>query len=373
MTDDALLEPLSTPEAVERLRRLLLGWYDAHRRELPWRTSRDPYHVLVSELMLQQTRVDVVLPYFARWVARWPSVGDLAAASEDEVLAAWSGLGYYRRARSLRAAARAVVAEHGGVVPRDPDTLRSLPGVGPYTAAAVASIAYDEPVPVVDGNVERVVCRLLGDDRAPCAARRRTIEEAARRLVEFAWTTGMRTDDGEGLRAGDWNQAMMELGALVCTPRDPGCAVCPWRRGCAAHATGNATDLPRGKPKRPPRLVTLRMAVVHHGARVLLVQRPEGVLLSGMWELPTTAEGGRVADLAELVRDAAGVDVRIPSRAARSFRHSITNRRITVRVHDAVLPASSDAPATRDGIAWAHPRDLHAFGLSSMTRKALAR
>jgi len=372
--DDDRLDLLGTWVRVLSLRTRLLSWYDREKRELPWRTSRDPYHVLVSELMLQQTRVDVVLPYFERWVARWPTVSDLAAATEDEVLAAWSGLGYYRRARSLLAAARAVVAEHGGRVPGDPGALRALPGIGPYTAAAVASIAHDVPVAVVDGNVERVLCRLLADGREPCAARRRTVEGAARRLVTaLVGEDPEALEPPEGLRPSDWNQAMMELGAMVCTPGEPRCLLCPWRRTCVGYRSGLAPELPRRKPKKAFRDVTLRMAVVRRGESVLLVRRDEGTLLSGMWELPTTDEEGTVADLAARVREALDVDVDLPADPARDFRHGITNRRITVHVHEAALADDAVSAAARPGVAWARPQDLRDFGLSSMTRKALAR
>ncbi len=374
MSDDRL-DLVSTWVRVLSLRTRLLRWYDQEKRELPWRTTRDPYHVLVSELMLQQTRVDVVLPYFERWIVRWPTVGDLAQADEDEVLAAWSGLGYYRRARSLLAVAQAVVADHGGQIPADPAALRELPGIGPYTAAAIASIAFDVPVAVVDGNVERVLCRLLADTRDPSAARRRTVEEAARRLM-----TGMSDDDPDavpppdGLRPADWNQALMELGALVCVPREPKCPLCAWQRSCIGFRSGLAAELPRKKAKKPTREVALRMAVVRRGDAFLLVQRAERSLLSGMWELPTTDEGGTVADLRAVVAGLIDVSVDLSREPVRTFRHTITDRRITVEVHTAVIAAAGDAVAEeRPGIAWTTRSDLRDFGVSSMTRKALAR
>ncbi len=353
------------------LRTRLLRWYDRNKRELPWRTTRDPYHVLVSEMMLQQTRVDVALPYFERWIVRWPSVADLAAADVDDVLAAWSGLGYYRRARALHASAQQIVALHDGVVPADPDALKTLPGVGPYTAAAVASIAYDAAVPVVDGNVERVLCRLLLDDREPSAARKRTLAEASRRLVTaLVGEDPAAMEPPEGLRAADWNQAVMELGALVCTPREPRCNECPWRRSCMAHRAGMTAELPRRKSKAPTREVTLHMAFVTHGDRFLLVQRPDGTLLSGMWELPTTSEDGDVASLRDRIATAVGRAVDVSAEPSGSFRHTITNRRITVHVHEAPLGAAHVAE-DGSGTAWVRSHDLRDFGVSSMTRKAL--
>ncbi len=342
------------------LRARLLAWYESERRDLPWRRTLDPYHVLVSELMLQQTRMDVVLPYFARWTERWPTVADLARATEDEVVAMWSGLGYYRRARNLLTAARAIVAEYDGEVPGDVAALRALTGIGPYTAAAVASIAHGVPVAVVDGNVERVLCRLVADDRTPGAPRRRSVEALAQRLL------------GPCPRPGDWNQAVMELGALVCTPRTPACGSCPWTADCAAHASGRAADLPRRKPKAAPRDVTLRMAVVRRGAHVLLVRRHTGALLSGMWELPTTGEGGSVADLERTVADATEARVALPVDAAHAFAHSITNRRIRVFVHDAQIEPSH-VGESRATVAWVSVEELGEYGASSMTRKALRR
>lgn len=376
MTDDAPnLDLVGAWVRVLSLRNRLLRWYDREKRELPWRTSRDPYHVLVSELMLQQTRVDVVLPYFDRWTVRWPTLGALADATEDDVLAAWSGLGYYRRARSLLAIAKSVVSDHGGTLPHDPATLRTLPGIGSYTAAAIASIAFDVPVAVVDGNVERVLIRLLADARDPSAARRRGVEEAARRLV-----TGFTDDDPaamippEGLRPADWNQAMMELGALVCVPREPRCGECPWGRSCLGFRSGLAAELPRKKEKKPTREVTLHAAVVWRDDHFLLVQRPEGTLLSGMWELPTTDENEPVTALAPRLAELLGHDVEMPAEPTRRVRHTITTRRITLHVHEITLAVVDPAAVAESspGQVWLRTHDLRDFGVSSMTRKALA-
>jgi A/G-specific adenine glycosylase len=369
---DANLDLVGTWVRVLSLRTRLLAWYDREKRDLPWRRSRDPYAVIVSEFMLQQTRVDVVVPYFERWMARWPALRDLAAAPLDDVLAEWSGLGYYRRARSLHALAVHVVAERGGEIPRTAAELRGLPGVGPYTAAAVASIAFDEPVAVVDGNVERVIARLLCDQRPAGAARRGTIDEAARRLV-----TGMTTDDPSapapegGLRAGDWNQAMMELGATVCVPGEPKCVVCPWARSCIGNRAGLAADIPKRREKRESVDVVLHAALVRSGETFLIVRRPEGSLLSGLWELPTTREGEDVTALAKRVGDLLGHVVALPSKPTRTFRHTITHRRIKVLVHETVIDFDGvhEAP---DGIAWVTAQDLRDFGVSSMTKKALA-
>jgi len=372
MKTEPPLDLLGTWVRVLSLRTLLLAWYDREKRDLPWRRSRDPYRVLVSEFMLQQTRVDVVVPYFERWMEKWPTIRDLAAAPIDDVLAAWSGLGYYRRARHLHALAVRVVAERAGRMPRTAAELLDLPGVGPYTAAAIASIAFDEPVAVVDGNVERVLARLLCDQRPAVAARRRTIDEAARRLV-----TAMTKDDAdavappEGLRAGDWNQAMMELGAVVCLPGAPHCLLCPWTRTCIGNRAGLAAELPKRRAKKAAVDVELHAALVRRGEKFLLVRRPEGSLLSGLWELPTTREGEDAATLAARVADVLGARVSLDA-PTRSFRHTITHRRITVHVHESSIESISVREAG-DGIAWITTQDLRDFGVSSMTKKALSR
>ncbi|HEY8528179.1 MAG TPA: A/G-specific adenine glycosylase [Paenibacillaceae bacterium] len=258
--------------------RKLLEWYLANRRDLPWRRTRDPYHIWVSEIMLQQTRVDTVIPYFNRFVERFPTVRDLAEAPEAEVLKLWEGLGYYSRARNLQAAARQVMERHGGSLPADRESLARLKGIGPYTVGAILSIAFNVPEPAVDGNVMRVLARFFGleDDVARPATRVR-MEALARELIP------------EG-HAGDFNQALMELGALVCTPRAPQCAVCPVAAECVAKSGGRQESLPvksKGKAPRPE----YRLAVLVEGTgplagRVLVRKRPAEGLLARLWELP---------------------------------------------------------------------------------------
>ncbi|WP_123043372.1 A/G-specific adenine glycosylase [Cohnella candidum] len=256
----------------------LLAWYRRERRDLPWRRSRDPYHIWVSEIMLQQTRVDTVIPYFERFMARFPTVGSLAEAPEADVLKAWEGLGYYSRARNLQAAARQVAELHGGAVPRDKAAVSALKGVGPYTAGAILSIAYDLPEPAVDGNVMRVLSRFynLDDDIAKPSVRV-GMERLAQELIP----------EGE---ASSFNQALMELGALVCTPRSPGCLSCPVMEHCAGRLAGRERELPVKSKAKPPKPVH-RLAVLIEGegewaGRVLVRRRPAEGLLAGMWELP---------------------------------------------------------------------------------------
>jgi A/G-specific adenine glycosylase len=265
----------------------LLEWYDRHARVMPWRVAPlaraagvrpDPYRIWLSEVMLQQTTVAAVKAYFERFIARWPTVADLAAAKDADVMAEWAGLGYYARARNLLKCARAVVDLHGDIFPRDRAGLLSLPGIGPYTAAAVAAIAYDEPATVVDGNVERVMARLY-DVHIPLPTAKPELTALAELLTPEA-------------RAGDYAQAVMDLGATICTPRNPACGLCPWRTPCKARAEGTAADLPRKLPKqRKP----VRHGIVYIARRVdgayLLETRPDSGLLGGMLGWPGTEWG----------------------------------------------------------------------------------
>ncbi len=270
----------------------LLAWYDRHRRRMPWRAlpgeRADPYKVWLSEIMLQQTTVAAVGPYFARFLARFPSVRALAAATLDEVLALWQGLGYYARARNMHRAARIVAHEHGGRFPDTAEALRKLPGIGDYTGAAIAAIAFGRPEAAVDGNVERVMARLHAVE-TPLPAAKPALRECARRLVP-------------AVRSGDFAQALMDLGATVCTPRSPRCLVCPWSGGCEARARGIAETLPRklAKPARPVRHGVAFFLVDRDGA-ILLRRRPEKGLLGGMMEVPSTGW----AEEAPSARDAA--------------------------------------------------------------------
>jgi A/G-specific adenine glycosylase len=341
--------------------RELLAWFDRHRRDLPWRRTRDPYRVWLSEVMLQQTRVETVLPYYERFLARFPTVEDLAAAALDDVLACWSGLGYYRRGRQLHAAARRV-AELGGF-PTTAAGWRELPGVGAYTAAAVASIAFGEAVPVMDGNVERVVSRLLAarEDPHGVAARRRLLA-AAGELLDPA-------------RPGDVNQALMELGATLCTPRRPRCLLCPLRPACLAAAGGDPERYPTARPRRERERLRLVTAVVEEARRcgadraVLLVRRPEASsLLAGTWEVPWVEAAGRRSAAAGLAARYGGV-WRLGPRLAR-VRHSITHRDLEVAVHRAELAGGGEVA---EGIeaGWFDGDGRAALPLSSLVGKVL--
>jgi A/G-specific adenine glycosylase len=268
----------------------LLAWYDRHRRVLPWRAApgetADPYRVWLSEIMLQQTTVATVGPYFLTFLARWPDVAALAAAPLDDVLTAWAGLGYYARARNLHKCAQAVAREHAGRFPETEAGLRELPGIGAYTAAAIAAIAFDRRAVVMDGNVERVVARLHRVQNALPAAK-----------PELRALTDALTPDA---RPGDFAQAMMDLGATICTPRKPRCALCPWREDCAAFKAGDAEDYPRkaAKAERPVLHAVAYWMTLPDG-RVLLRRRPEQGLLGGMMEIPTNTWRAEPWDAAE--------------------------------------------------------------------------
>ena len=265
----------ATEAAKTAFSRKLLEWYRANRRDLPWRWTRDPYHIWVSEIMLQQTRVETVIPYYERFMERFPTPEALAAAPEEEVLKLWEGLGYYSRARNLHAAVREVCERYGGIVPDSREEIRALKGVGDYTAGAILSIAYGKPEPAVDGNVMRVLSRffLIADDIAKAGTRTR-MEELVR---------GMMPPDA----AGDFTQALMELGAMVCTPRAPRCGGCPVAEECAARRQGIETELPVKSKAKPPRPEYRAAAVVRDRAgRILVRRRPDRGLLAGMWEIP---------------------------------------------------------------------------------------
>jgi A/G-specific adenine glycosylase len=332
----------------------LIAWYDRHRRDLPWRSPpgerADPYRVWLSEIMLQQTTVQAVAPYFARFVARWPTVSALADAAIDDVLHQWQGLGYYARARNLHACARTGVERHGGVFPSDIAGLRALPGVGDYTAAAIAAIAFDRKAAAVDGNVERVVARLYAVAEPMPKAKPR-LRELAAGLVPEA-------------RAGDFAQAVMDLGATICTPRRPRCVLCPWRASCAAAAAGIAEDLPvRGeKPERPQRYGVAFWLTRPDGA-VLLRRRPEQGLLGGMIELPSTDWRDEPWDEPAAV---AAAPASVSWRALPGIvQHGFTHFRI-----DLALMAGSIAEPI-DGI-WATPDRFCDYAFPTLTRKLVS-
>ena len=341
----------------------LLDWYDRERRDLPWRAAprrrQDPFKVWLSEIMLQQTTVKAAIPYYRRFLARWPDVGALAAAQLEDVLRAWAGLGYYSRARNLHACAREVATAHGGSFPRDEAALRKLPGIGPYTAAAIAAIAFGEQATPVDGNVERVVARLFAVQR-PLPA----VKPELRRLA--ATLTPTR-------RPGDFAQAMMDLGATICTPRRPSCLMCPLQVDCHGAARGFAGSLPRrsAKPARPARFGVAFVALREDG-HVLLRQRPVAGLLGGMLEVPSTdwCEAWLPAEQAMLAQPVSAPWWPVPG----AVSHTFTHFRLALLVYRAVVPV--DAPLTfwaePERCRWLPRRELESAALPSVMRKVLA-
>lgn len=338
------------------VRRLLLAWYRRNRRDLPWRRIRDPYPIWISEVMLQQTTVKAVVPYYEAFLARFPSLVALAAADVEAVLAAWSGLGYYHRARNLHRGAQHVVERLGGRFPKTLEAAVAIPGVGLYTASAVLSIAYGVPLPVVDGNVRRVLARLL----ALCGPEWRREGPYYNRAEALL--------DREA--PGEWNQALMELGATVCSPRQPACSACPLRVHCQARAAGIQEELPEGKARRAPVEVTVAAAFVERDGKVLLVRRAEGRLLGRFWEVPQTSlESRGLPDLVRELKERHGLDV-ASGHLRVVVRHAITFRRIRVEGYAARL--RRQPPADPDRYLWAVPDQLAGLPISSMNRKLLA-
>ncbi|MDP3193871.1 A/G-specific adenine glycosylase [Tabrizicola sp.] len=328
--------------APDSLSAQLLAWYDRNARVMPWRVSPqdrasgirpDPYRVWLSEVMLQQTTVAAVRDYFHRFTARWPRVADLAAAQDADVMGEWAGLGYYARARNLLKCARVIVADHGGRFPATREGLLALPGIGPYTASAIAAIAHDEPATVVDGNVERVISRLHLVE-TPLPAAKSELTRLASRLTPRA-------------RPGDYAQAIMDLGATICTPRSPACGICPWSHACRARAEGVQADLPRKvpKPDKPTRRGTLWLG--HRDGAILLERRPDAGLLGGMLGIPGDGWDGQ----------GGGAPAEARWQEIGEVRHTFTHFHLILTVHTGHL----DGPPSRGDLVPRHsfrPADL---------------
>jgi A/G-specific adenine glycosylase len=331
----------------------LLVWYDKHRRRLPWRAegvAADPYHVWLSEIMLQQTTVKAVVPYYIGFLKRWPTVRKLANAPLDDVLKAWAGLGYYARARNLHACAKAVSENHGGIFPDQEDGLRALPGIGAYTAAAIAAIAFDRRAVAVDGNIERVVARLFAIETALPAAKVE-IKTYAETLVPQK-------------RPGDFTQAMMDLGATICTPKKPACGICPWMNSCLARERGDQETFPRKAPKVEGKLRRgASFVVMRADGHVLVRNRPEKGLLGGMTEVPSTAWAH------DFDEDAALIHAPLKAKWKRVpgvVEHGFTHFPLQQSVYVASVPAKTKVP---DGMRWVARAQLHGEALPNVMRK----
>nr|QKW93643.1 adenine DNA glycosylase [Vitiosangium cumulatum] len=351
---------LVEPERREKLRSRLLEWYDRQKRDLPWRRTRDPYAIWLSEVMLQQTQVATVIPYWERFLQRFPTVEALAAAPLPDVLATWRGLGYYSRARNLHRAAQEVVARFGGRLPSTAAELLTLPGFGRYTSGAVASIAFGEPAPLVDGNVARVLSRLFEVEGAP--------GDRAREAKLWA----LATELVHGERPGDFNQALMEHGATVCRPESPLCLLCPVREVCLAYHHGRVDELPPAKVRAAPKRMTLAVAVWAHEGRLLLARRAEKGLFGGLWELPAAEvdDDAPDAESASRLAEALGAGVTVREHLG-TVRRQLTHRALSLRLLRVTgRQHPTHAPAFRE-LRWCTPDEASSLGMSTAMHKAL--
>jgi A/G-specific adenine glycosylase len=338
---------------------LLLDWYDRHRRRLPWRPPAgeraDPYRVWLSEIMLQQTGVKTVGPYFEKFIARWPDVEGLGRASLDDVLRMWAGLGYYSRARNLHACAVALLRDHGGVFPDTEQGLRTLPGIGPYTAAAIAAIAFGRRTMPVDGNIERVVSRLFAVEQ-PLPQAKPSIQRLATTLLAAT-------------RAGDSAQALMDLGASICTPKKPACSLCPLNQDCVARARGDQESFPRKAPKKTGTPRRGAAFVVTRGDQLLVRTRPEKGLLGGMTEVPTSHWLAAQDDKTALKQAPGVTGIARWHRKAGVVTHVFTHFPLELAVYTARVPARAGAP---EGMRWVPIATLKDEALPNVMRKVIA-
>lgn len=341
-----------------RIQHQLLGWYEENARDLPWRNSRDPYAIWVSEIMLQQTRVETVIPYYQRWLAAYPSVQSLAEAEEDQVLKTWEGLGYYNRARNLQAAARIVVEQHQGALPADLQALQDLPGIGRYTAGAILSIAFNQPAPILDGNLRRVFTRVFNiSSPIQTSGTEKELWKIAEDLVP---------ESGPG----DFNQALMELGALVCLPKIPLCHRCPLAEDCQAYQLGLQESLPHRKEKAPLPHLQVTAAVILKGDQVLLAKRPPGGLLGGLWEFP----GGKQEKnetlqetLAREIREELNLEVEIGAQLG-VYQHAYTHYKITLHAFFCQLASEDLQLNYHTESSWISLVDLNQYPMGKIDR-----
>jgi len=343
---------------LRELPRRLLAWYAGAKRDLPWRRTRSAYRIWLAEVMLQQTRVDTVIPYYRRFLRRFPSLKSLAEAPLDEVLRLWVGLGYYGRARGLHAAARQVRERHGGRVPRQMDALLALPGVGRYTAGAILSIAFNLPAPVLDGNVVRILCRLFGIESDPKAG------DTRKRLWSLAEAL---IPEGE---ARDFNQAMMELGAVVCRPTLPRCSLCPAADLCEARRCGTRHKLPLRRRRGPLPHYDVGVGIVWRRGKVLITKRPADVMLGGLWEFPGgKREGDEPLEhtVRREIREELDLEVRVQSHLA-TCKHAYSHFRVTLHAFHCTCPRGRPKPRECDAWRWVRVDELarYAFPAGSV-------
>jgi A/G-specific adenine glycosylase len=341
-------------------RKRLLGWYRARHRKLPWRGTKDPYKVLVSEIMLQQTTVQAVIPYYERWMTLFPDAASLARAPLRKILKAWQGLGYYRRAQNLRAAAKIIVNKFGGRVPADFEEISKLPGVGPYTAAAVLSIAFDKPYPVVDANVRRLMMRIL-------AIRGEAVPKHDSAILNFLKPVISKRSPGA------FNQALMEVGGRICKPRNPLCPRCPARPDCSAYREGLQEVIPRPSKIARPKRIEAVVAVVERDGRFLIRKRPEPGLLGGLWEFPggkRRPRESRVAALRRELREEVGAPTRDETFLAK-VRHAYTTFEVDLYAYRCRLEGEPDP--IRGRLKWVTSKGLRYYPFPSGSAKIIRR
>jgi A/G-specific adenine glycosylase len=336
--------------AVEELRRSLLTWYGQVGRDLPWRQTRDPYAIWVSEIMLQQTQVKTVIPYYQRWLTQFPTVHDLATAELQSVLKAWEGLGYYARARNLYRAAQAIVTDYDGQFPTDLPTVLELPGIGRTTAGGILSAACDQPVAILDGNVKRVLARLVA------------LQVPTAKAIAALWEWSETLLDPD--RPRDFNQALMDLGATVCTPRNPDCGACPWSAHCQAYNLGISAELPMTEPRAPLPHKLIGVAVIHNDQGQILIdrRRAEG-LLGGLWEFP----GGKVEAgetipecIQREIREELGIAIEVGSHLI-TVDHTYTHFRVRLEVHHCRYVSGEPQPIECDEVRWVTLAEIDQF------------
>ena len=328
----------------------LLDWYAQAGRDLPWRRSRDPYAIWVSEIMLQQTQVKTVIPYYDRWLTQFPTIASLAQADLQQVLKAWQGLGYYARARNLHKAAQEIAQKHGGIFPTDLAAVLALPGIGQTTAGGILSAAFNQPLPILDGNVKRVLARLLA------------IETPPSRSLKLLWQTSTALLDPTNPR--DFNQALMDLGATICTPKNPACLLCPWQPYCLANQSHMQNDLPISEARSPLPTKAIGVAVIWNDQGLILIdrRRPEG-LLGGLWEFP----GGKI-EPGETVEDCIHREIREEldiaievGKPLITINHSYTHYHVVLHVHHCRYLSGEPKPIESDAIEWVALSELDRF------------
>lgn len=347
-------------EWLAALRQSMLEWFTHQQRDLPWRRTNDPYAIWLSEIMLQQTRVETVIPYYHRFLERFPTVCDLAEASQEDVLAQWSGLGYYRRARMLHAAAQSVVAEHDCVFPSTFEGILSLKGVGRYTAGAISSIAFGLEKAVVDGNVHRVLARIFEIPHP----------RGSKQLDQKCWQIADTLVKGDA--PGDLNQSLMELGAMVCTPRNPTCMLCPAREFCQAQTNDTQETYPHPKVKKAVKQLQVMWGVTRRRGKILLIRRPQKGLFAGLWELPGVYLDAGETPSTEKLQDVfaqMGLEVDVDE-SFTSHAHTLTHRQMTIHLHKCKRPKGK-VSLPRKEWCWVTVEEAMELGVSSISRKVL--